>query len=182
MRRLIGVYGKVVLTSFIVIVVFGVFVLFSEKLERKSSYEPKDTAGNISEDIRYLGEQKKHPFFVGSTCITLNLGYKGKDGEIGFSRYDALGLVEAYEYKISNQKEVLEKIEKEKIKIYPFDGTAEDDRKFVDVNNTGKYTVKYAVEGENGLKTEMTMLVLVDILPEGMEYRESAGGENENSG
>lgn len=180
MKRLIGIYGKVLLTSCIVAVVFGAFVVFGQRLEKNAAYEAKESADNFSENIRSLGERKKYPFFVGSRCITLNLGYKGKDGERGFSREDALELVEAYEYKVENQKEVLRKMEKECIKIYPFDDVTENLREFVDVNNTGKYTVKYVVEGETGLKTEMTMLVLVDILPEGMEMNESVGEKNES--
>ena len=61
------------------------------------------------------------------------------------------------------------------------DGTYNFDHFFVNVNDTGKYSVRYSVEGESGLKSDMIMLVLVDILPEGMEYRESAGAENEGS-
>ena len=180
MKRLIGIYGKVLLTSCIVAMVFGAFSIFEAKLEKNSYYEEKEGADNINVHMRSLGEQKKYPFFVGSQCITLNLGYQGKDKEPGFSREDALDFVEAYEYKFQNQEEVLEKIEKEKIKIYPFDAGMESERQFVDVTNTGKYTVKYAVEGKSGLKTEMTMVVLVDILPEGMEYRESEGDGNES--
>lgn len=175
MNRLIGTYGKVLLTCIIVGIVVVAFGVFGKKLYDTSQYKQGESADNLKDDIRILAEQKKYPFFVGSQCITLSVGYKGKDGQQGFSREDALDLVEAYEYVMEGDKAALKKMDKTKIKVYPFDDSVESQREFVDVSNTGRYTIKYAVEGESGLQTEMTMLILVDILPEGMECKESAG-------
>lgn len=181
MNRLIGTYGKVLLICMIVGIIIGSFGVFGTKLYDISQYQEGESADNLKDDIRILAEQKKYPFFVGSQCITLSMGYKGKDGQEGFSREDALELVEAYEYVLNEDKVILKNMDKTKIKVYPFDNPKESQREVVDVSNTGKYTIKYAVEGESGLKTEMTMLILVDILPDGIEYKESAGGQNKGS-
>lgn len=171
MNRLVEKYGRVVMICLVSVIVFGTIGTFGVKLYQKSYYAERGNANDLGEDIKALGEQGKHPFFVGSNYITITLDYKGSDGEEGFSREDALSLVEAYEFKQKDGQEVVEKMDKEKIKIYPFDNTQQQIRDFVDVKNTGKYSVRYSVEGESGLKADMTMLVLVDILPEGMECR-----------
>ena len=180
MKRLVEKYGSVVVVCIVAAIILLGIGTFGEELYGKVRCEQPKTAENIAADMRGLGEQKKYPFFCGSQYITLTLGYQGEDGIEGFSREDALSFVEAYEYRLEGEQEVLEKIDKSKIEIYPFDDTTESIREFVNVNNTGKYSVRYSVEGESGLKSDMVMLVLVDILPEGMEYRESVGAENES--
>ena len=181
MNRLVEKYGRIVVVCSAAAVVFLSFGRIGLKLYEKVFYKQPENAKEIAADIKRLAEQKKYPFFCGSRYITLTLGYKGIDETEGFSREDALSLVEAYEYKLVDGQEVIEKIDKSKIKIYPFDDEVSSIRQFVDVKNTGKYSVRYSVEGESGLKSDMVMLVLVDILPEGMEYKESAGAENEGS-
>lgn len=171
MNRLIEKYGRVVVICVVSGIVFGVLGNFGVKLYKKSHYPEGGTADDLEKDIKVLGEQKKYPFFVGSNYITISVGYKGIDGEEGFSREDALALIDAYEFKRKDGQEVVEQMDKSKIRIYPFDNTRQQIRDFVDVKNTGKYSVRYSVEGESGLKADMTMLVLVDILPEGMECR-----------
>lgn len=182
MNRLVEKYGRVAAVCIVAAVIMLGMGTFGEKLYKKVYYEQPETAENIAADMRALGEQQKYPFFCGSRYITLTLGYKGEDGIEGFSREDALSFVEAYEYKSEGAQEILEKIDKSRIEVYPFDDETDSIREFVNVNDTGKYSVRYSVEGESGLKSDMIMLVLVDILPEGMEYRESAGAENEGSG
>lgn len=182
MNRLVEKYGQVVIVCSVAAVVFLIFGGIGMKLYEKVYYQQPENAEDIDAKLRMLAQQKKYPFFCGSRYITLTLGYKGTDGAEGFSREDALSLVEAYEYKLVNGEETLEKIDKNKIKVYPFDDETKSIRQFADVKNTGKYSVRYSVEGESGLKSEMVMLVLVDILPEGMECKESVGVENESSG
>lgn len=181
MNRLVEKYGRIVIVCSVAAVVFLIFGGIGMRLYEKVSYQQPENAEDIDTDLRLLAAQKKYPFFCGNKYITLTLGYKGIDGTEGFSREDALSFVEAYEYKLVNGQEVVEKIDKNKIKIYPFDDEVQSIRQFVDVKNTGKYSVRYSVEGESGLKSDMVMLVLVDILPEGMEYKESVGDENESS-
>ena len=182
MKRLIEQYGRVAAACAVAIVILPGLEIFGQKLHKKVNYEQPKTVGNVTVQMRSLSEQGKYPFFSGSRYITLNLGYKGEDGIEGFSREDALSFVEAYEYEEEGKEEVLKKIDKGKIKVYPFDDATERIREFVDVTNTGKYSVRYSVEGESGLKADMVMLVLVDILPEGVECRESVGEEHESSG
>ncbi|MBQ4530628.1 MAG: hypothetical protein IJA36_08495 [Lachnospiraceae bacterium] len=172
MNQLVEKYGRVVIICMVSGIVLGVLGIFGTKLYQKSYYAEGGNANDLGEEIKVLGEQGKHPFFVGSNHITIAVDYKGSDGEEGFSREDALSLVEAYEFKQKDGQEVVEKMDKGKIKIYPYDNTQQQIRDFVDVKNTGKYSVRYSVEGESGLKADMTMLVLVDVLPEGMECRE----------
>lgn len=181
MNRLIEKFGRIVVICMISGIVLGVFGIFGMKLYEKSEYSERGSAGDFDKSIKVLGEQKKYPFFVGSNYITIAVNYKGVDGEVGFSREDALALVDAYEFKTIDGKEEVEKMDKQKIKIYPFDNLQKQIRDFVDVKTTGKYSVRYSVEGESGLKSYMTMLVLVDILPEGMECREGKGEQNESS-
>ena len=165
-----------------VMIILGAFKVFRIDLYQKAYYEQPKNAEDMQLDIKRLGEQGKYPFFVGSRCITLTLGYQGADGKKGFGREDALSFVEAYEYKLDGGQEIIEKVDKNRIKVYPFDDETGSICKMVDVENTGKYAVRYCVEGECGLKSDMIMMVLVDILPKGMEYRESEGVENESSG
>ena len=171
MNQLVEKYGRVVIICMVSGIVLGVLGIFGTKLYQKSYYAERVNANDLGEDIKVLGEQGKHPFFVGSNYITIAVDYKGSDGEEGFSREDALSLVEAYEFKQKDGQEVVEQMDKKQIKIYPFDKTEQHIRDFVDVKNTGKYSVRYSVEGECGFKADMTMMFLVDILPEGMEYR-----------
>ncbi len=180
MNRLVEKYGRIIIVCSVAAVVFLIFGEIGMKLYEKMSDQQPENAEEIDTDMRLLAEQKKYPFFCGSRYITLTLGYKGTDKVEGFSREDALSFVEAYEYNLVNGQEVIEKIDKNKIKIYPFDDETHSIREFVDVKNTGKYSVRYSVEGESGLKSDMVMLVLVDILPEGMECKESVGAENES--
>lgn len=171
MNRLVEKYGRIVVICLVSAIVFGILGTFGAKLYKKSYYVEGGNANDLGEEIKVLGEQRKYPFFVGSNYITIAVDYKGSDGEEGFSREDALSLVEAYEFKQKDGQEVVEQMDKKQIKIYPFDNTEQQIRDFVDVKNTGKYSVRYSVEGESGLKADMTMMILVDILPEGMEYR-----------
>ena len=171
MNRLVEKYGRVVIICLVSGIVFGVLGVFGGKLYKKSHFAEGGKAGDFEKEMKVLGEQKKYPFFIGSNYITISIDYKGIDGKEGFSREDALALVDAYEFKQNDGQEVIKNMDKSKIKIYPFDNTQQQIRNFVDVKNTGKYSVRYSVEGESGLKADMTMLVLVDILPEGMECR-----------
>ncbi len=180
MNRFVEKYGRVVIACSVAGIVFVILGVIGMKLYEMVSYQQPENAEEIDTDMRLLAEQKKYPFFCGSRYITLTLDYKGTDGIEGFSREDALSFVEAYEYKLDNGQEVVKKVEKDRIKIYPFDDETHSTRKFVDVKNTGKYSVRYSVEGESGLKSDMVMLILVDILPEGVECKESVGGENES--
>lgn len=182
MNRLIEKYGIVAVICVIAMIILAAFKAFGIDLYQKAYYEQFKNAQDMQSDIKRLGQQGKYPFFVGNRCIKLTLGYQGTDGRKGFSREDALSFVEAYEYKLDGSQEIMEKVDKSRIKVYPFDDETESTRKMVDVENTGKYAVRYCVEGESGLKSDMIMMVLVDILPEGMEYKESEGVENESSG
>lgn len=181
MNRLVEKYGRVAGVCIVAAIILLGLGTFGKKLYNKVYYEQAETAENIAADMRTLGEQKKYPFFCGSKYITLTLGYKGEDGIEGFSREDALSFVEAYEYKSEGEREIFQKIDKSRIKVFPFDDEKDSIREFVNVNDTGMYSVRYSVEGESGLKSDMIMMVLVDILPEGMEYRESAGADHESS-
>ncbi len=180
MNRLVEKYGRVAVICIAAAVVFLAFESMGMKLYQKNYYQQPENAENVDESMRLLGEQRKYPFFSGSRYITLTLGYRGIDGSEGFSREDALSFVEAYEYKTDASQEVIEKIDKNRIKVYPFDDENQSIRELVNVNKTGKYSVRYSVEGASGLKADMTMLVLVDILPDGVEYKESAGVANES--
>lgn len=180
MNRLVEKYGRVVVICTVAAVVFLIFGSIGMKLYQKNYYQQPGNAENVDEGMLVLGEQRKYPFFDGSRYITLTLGYHGIDGKEGFSREDALSFVEAYEYTIDSSQEVIKRIDKSRIKVYPFDDEGQSIREFVNANKTGKYSVRYSVEGESGLKSDMTMLVLVDVLPDGIEYKESAGVTNES--
>ncbi|MDE6313254.1 MAG: hypothetical protein K2M46_06470 [Lachnospiraceae bacterium] len=180
MNREIGSYGKIMLTCIVAGVVATVFFGIGRQVYEKSKYSAKETAENISEDMRMLAAEGKYPFFVGSQYLTITRNYQGSDGLLGFSREDALSFVKAYEYIKEDGQEQVKEISQEKIRVYPFDDESTLEKTLLDVSTTGKYTVRYSVEGESGLKADMVMLVLVDILPEGQEYWES-GAENESS-
>ena len=62
MNRLIGTYGKVLLTCIIVGIVVGIFGVFGKKLYDTSQYKQGESADNLKDDIRILAEQKKYPF------------------------------------------------------------------------------------------------------------------------
>lgn len=171
MKRGIWGYGKVVLACLMAGITTVVFFGLGQQVYEQTEREMEESADNIPEDMRTLAAEKKYPFFVGSSYVTINRNYQGSDGVIGFSREDALSFVKAYEYVKVDGKDQLREIARERIGVYPFDSATQEER--VDVTSTGKHTIRYWVEGESGLKAEMIMMVLVDILPEGEEYRKS---------
>lgn len=180
MNRIIEKYGRVAVVCTVAAIMFSVFGGIGMQLYKKTYYSKPENAGNVDENMRLLAAQKRYPFFTGSRYITLTLGYQGIDGQEGFSKEDALSFIEAYEYETNGLEGKVKGIDKNRIKVYPFDDENKNNREFVNVNKTGKYSIRYCVEGESGLKADMTMLVLVDILPQGMEYTESAGVANES--
>lgn len=168
MNRIVGKYGGVVLTCLIVTVVLTVFGSFGDKLSKKADYKEKGMAENVDTMIKTLSEQGKYPYFEGDNYITLNYKYKGVDGEMGISKEDALAFVKAYQYDDVGMN--LQEISKEKIAVYPFDepDQAED---VISTEQTGKYVISYAMEDSHGLQAVKDILVLVDFLPEGEDYK-----------
>lgn len=181
MNRQIGGFGKIVLTCMVAGIAAMTFFQLGKRIQERTPKEQQVVAENMSEDMLLLASNNRHPFFVGSQCITINRNYQGIDGKEGFSKEDALFFVKAYEYVREDGEERIKEIPKEKIQVYPYDEQKTAQREMVDVTTTGKYTVKYSVEGESGLKADRVMVVLVDVLPKGQEYLES-GADNEGSG
>lgn len=180
MNRAVGSFGKIILTCIVAGIAVVAFFQLGKEIYEKSPKEQEVIAGNMSKDMLLLASHNKHPFFVGSECITICRNYRGIDNREGFSKEDALSFIKAYEYVWEEGEERRKEIPREKIQVYPYDDPAAVPRVAVDVTTTGKYTVKYSVEGESGLKADRIMLVLVDVLPKGQEYLES-GAENESS-
>lgn len=180
MKRQIGNYGKIILACIVVGIGLAAFAGIGKQIYDKAPQKGEVIADNVSEDMLMLASGKKYPFFTGSQYITINRNYKGEDNVVGFSREDALSFVKAYEYIWKDGQESIQEISKEKIQVYPFDEKSGQQRTMVDVSTTGKYTVRYSVEGESGLSADMIMVVLVDVLSGEQEYLESGGG-NESS-
>ena len=69
----------------------------------------------------------------------------------------------------------MQEIPVENILVYPFDepedATQDSGREEIDVNHTGRYSLRYVVEGSTGLKAETTRILLVDFLPDGVSRR-----------
>ncbi len=176
MKRLLGEYGRVILIT----VIAGGLLLFligtyGKKLQTQFVIKEKEVADNISEEQIYLAEHGYVPYFTGVEHVTVSKEFRGMNGEIGFTKEDALAGVKAYEYRYANQELVVQEIPVENILVYPFDepedATQDSGREEIDVNHTGRYSLRYVVEGSTGLKAETTRILLVDFLPDGVSRR-----------
>ncbi len=168
MNRIVGKYGGVLLTCLVVAVVLGVLENFADRLWKKADYREGNMAENVDSVIKTLSENGKYPYFEGDSFITLTYGYKGVDGKVGVSREDALEFVNAFQY--DNFGENVEVVSKDKIKIYPFDEPQQTEE-VISTEQTGKYVISYAVEDSHGLQASKDILVLVDFLPKGEDYK-----------
>ena len=173
MKRLLGEYGRVILIT----VIAGVLLLFligtyGKKLQTQFVIKEKEVADNISEEQIYLAEHGYVPYFTGVEHLTISKGFRGISGEVEFAKEDALEGVKAYEYRYVNKELTMQEIPTEKIQVYPFDeqedALQDSGRNKIDVSHTGRYSLRYVVEGTSGLKAETTRIVLVDLLPEGI--------------
>lgn len=176
MKRLLGEYGRVIFIT----IIAGTLLLFfagayGKQLQARFVIREKEVADNVSEEQIYLAKHGYVPYFTGVEHLTVSKGFLGNDGEVGFTKGDALEDVKAYEYRYVNQELVVQEIPVEKILVYPFDesadATQDSGRSTIDVNHTGRYSLRYVVEGSTGLKAEATRIVLVDFLPDGVSRR-----------
>ena len=180
MQRTIGSYGKVVIGVIVAGAVIASFVSMGKTTRNKDIKIPENT-GNISTDLQKLADDGYYPGFEGLHNFTIKKGYVGKDGVKGLSREEALEAIKGYEYVMENGNPVKKEVPVDKIKVYPYDEDAASEQNseliVPDVSNTGRYTLKYAIEGESGLNVEQSIIVLVDYLPEGVERQNESGGE-----
>lgn len=181
MRKSIGAYGKVVIGVVIAGAVIASFVSMGQQARKKEVTVPENT-GNMEADLLALAEGGYYPYFEGLYNFTIKKNYIGKDGVAGLSREEAMEGVKAYEYVMENGSPTVKEVPANKIKVYPYDEEAGAEQKSglvePDVRTTGRYVIKYAIEGESGLNAEESVIVLVDYLPEGVERQnEAAGGE-----
>lgn len=180
MNKTTGIYGKIVIAVIIAGIVIGIFISMGRKAREQEVTVPENS-GNIEAEILTLADGEYYPYFEGVCNFTIKKNYKGKDGITGLSRADALEGVKAYEYIMENGTPTVKQVPAERIKVYPYDEEAgtkqQSDLVEPDVTNTGRYVVKYAIEGESGLNAEESVIVLVDYLPEGMERQNESGGE-----
>lgn len=172
MKSLLGEYGRVILITLIA----GTLLLFiletyGKQLQNEYVIEEKKVADNVSEEQLYLSEHGYVPYFTGVEHLTVGKGFKGVSGKTGFTKQDALEGVRAYEYRYVNNRLTKQVIPAEYIRVYPFDepedALQDVKRSKVNVNHTGRYSLRYVVEGASGLKAEATRIVLVDFLEEG---------------
>ena len=168
MNRIVGKYGNVRLTCFIAAVVLSVFGNFGRKLWEKSDYTEGKLAENVEPVMNNLAKNEKYPYFVADNFITLTYGYKGADGVSGVSRQDALEFVKGFQYDDSGEH--VQEVSKDKIKVYPFD-EPDQTEEVIPTDATGRYVISYAMEDSHGLQANLDILVLVDFLPEGEEYK-----------
>lgn len=176
MKSLLGEYGRGILFVLIASVLLLFFVgTYGKQLQKEFSIQEKSVADNLSEEQLYLSENGYVPYFTGVEHLTICKGFCGKSGETGFTREDALEGVNAYEYRYVNEELTLQEIPEEKILVYPFDdpedASQESGRSNIDVSQTGRYSLRYVVEGSSGLKAEATRIVLVDFLPDGISRK-----------
>ena len=173
MKSLLGEYGRVIL---FIVIAGGLLVFlagtYGRQLEDKFVIREKGVADNLSEEQIYLSENGYQPYFTGVEHLTISKGFRGISGEVEFAKEDALEGVKAYEYRYVNKELTMKEIPTEKIQVYPFDeqedALQDSGRNKIDVSHTGRYSLRYVVEGTSGLKAETTRIVLVDLLPEGI--------------
>lgn len=180
MQRTIGTYGKVVIGVIVAGAIIASFVSMG-KTAREKEVKVPENSGNISTDLQTLADGGYYPCFEGLHNFTIKKNYVGKDGVKGLSREEALDGVKAYEYVMENGTPTKKTVPADKIKVYPYDEepASEQNSELVEpeVSQTGRYTLKYAIEGESGLNAEQSIIVLVDYLPQGIERQNEAGGE-----
>lgn len=182
MNRQLGVYGKIVIGVIVAVFIFASFAVMGQKAREKEVTVP-DNSGNIESDLMTLVESGYYPYFEGVCNFTIKKNYKGKDGITGLSREDALDGIKGYEYVMENGTPTVKEVSADKIKVYPYDeeSGAEQQSSLTepDVSTTGRYVIKYAIEGESGLNAEQSVIVLVDYLPDGVERQneKASGGE-----
>lgn len=181
MKKSISLYGKIVIAVVIAGTIIASFVSMGQKA-REKEVEVPENGGNMEGDLLTLAEGGYYPYFEGLYNFSIKKNYQGPDGEEGLSREDALEGVKAYEYIMENGTPTVKEVPKDKIRVYPYDEEAEAEQQTElvepNVTSTGRYVIKYAIEGESGLNAEQSVIVLVDYLPEGIERQnESAGGE-----
>ncbi len=181
MRKSVGAYGKVVIGVVIAVAVIASFVSMGQQARKNKVTVPENT-GNMEADLLALAEGGYYPYFEGLCNFTIKKNYIGKDGAVGLSREEALEGVKAYEYVMENGLPTVKEVTKDKIKVYPYDEEAGAEQQSgltePDITTTGRYVIKYVIEGESGLNAEESVIVLVDYLPNGVERQnEAAGGE-----
>lgn len=180
MKRIMEEYGLLVVVCVIVSAVLLGYNLYGKSLQGKTEIQLSKPAENVNEEMITLAEDGYYPYLTGVTNFTVTQGFKGEDGVTGFTRADALSEIDAFEYVIENGKVVKYPVDESRIKVYPFDeseNAIEDSgRQAVDVTTSGRFSLKYVLEGKSGLLCEYTVVVLVDYLPEGVE-RQNEGEE-----
>lgn len=180
MKKSISMYGKVAIAVIIAGAVIASFVSMGQKAREKQVEVPENN-GNMEADLLALAEGGYYPYFEGLYNFTVKKNYVGPDGMEGLSREDVLEGVKAYEYIMENGTPTKKAVPKEKIKVYPYDeeAGAQQQSELIEpeVTSTGRYVLKYVIEGESGLNAEESVIVLVDYLPEGVERQNEAGGE-----